>query len=70
MKLNNKIYDVIKYFLMIFYPALTLLISTLGTIYGFETEKILLTISAIVTFVGAITGISNHNYKKESKGDE
>lgn len=67
MKLNNKIYDIIKYFLMIFYPALTLLISTLGTIHGFETEKILLTISAIVTFVGTITGISNYNYKKNNK---
>lgn len=70
MKLNNKVYDSIKYFLMIFYPALTLLISTLGTIYGFETEKIILTISAIVTFVGTITGISNINYNKINKGDE
>ena len=64
MKLNDKVYDKIKYFLIIFYPALTLLISTLGTIYGFETEKVLLTISAIVTFIGTITGISIHNYKK------
>lgn len=67
MKLNNKVYDAIKYFLMVFYPALTLLISTLGTIYGFETEKVLLTISAIVTFIGTITGISNYNYKKNNK---
>jgi len=67
MKLNNKVYDAIKYFLMVFYPALTLLISTLGTIYGFETEKILLTVSAIVTFVGTVTGISNYNYKKNNK---
>lgn len=67
MKLNDKVYDTIKYFLMIFYPALTLLISTLGTIYGFETEKVLLTISAIVTFIGTITGISNYNYKKNNK---
>ena len=67
MKMNNKVYDAIKYFLMVFYPALTLFISTLGTIYGFETEKILLTISAIVTFVGTITGISNYNYKKNNK---
>lgn len=67
MKMNNKVYDAIKYFLMVFYPALTLFISTLGTIYGFETEKILLTISAIVTFIGTITGISNYNYKKNNK---
>lgn len=67
MKMNNKVYDAIKYFLMVFYPALTLFISTLGTIYGFGTEKILLTISAIVTFLGTITGISHYNYKKNGK---
>lgn len=68
MKMNDKIYNTLKYFLMIFYPALTLLISTLGTIYNFDVEKILLTIGAIVTFVGTITGISNIKYNKE-KGE-
>lgn len=67
MKMSNKVYNKLKYFLMIFYPALTLLISTLGTIYDFNVEKILLTISAIVTFIGAITGISNVNYNKNNK---
>lgn len=67
MKMSNKVYNKLKYFLMIFYPALTLLISTLGTIYDFNVEKILLTISAIVTFIGTITGISNVNYNKNNK---
>ena len=67
MKMSNKVYNKLKYFLMIFYPALTLLISTLGTIYDFNVEKLLLTISAIATFVGAITGISNVNYNKNNK---
>ena len=67
MKMSNKVYNKLKYFLMIFYPALTLLISTLGTIYDFNVEKLLLTISTIVTFIGTITGISNVNYNKNNK---
>lgn len=65
MKLNDKIYKVFKWGLIIFIPAVITLIGTLGQIYGFETEKIVLTISAISTFLGVITGISNYNYKKE-----
>ena len=63
-KLNNKVYNVFKWGLIIFIPALISLIGTLGQIYSFDTEKIVLTISAISTFIGIITGISNYNYKK------
>lgn len=64
MKLNNKLYAILKWGLMIFIPALITLIGTLGQIYSFDTEKIVLTISAISAFLGVITGISNYNYKK------
>lgn len=64
MKLNDKIYNVLKWALIIFVPALLTLIGTLGQIYNFDTEKIVLTITAISTFLGVITGISNYNYKK------
>lgn len=67
MKMHNKIYDFLKWSLMIFVPALITLIGTLGQIYNFDTEIIVLTISAIATFLGAITGISSYNYKKEEK---
>lgn len=64
MKLNDRVYKIFKWGLIIFIPALITLIGTLGQIYGFETEKVVLTISAISTFLGVITGISNYNYKK------
>ena len=64
MKLNDKLYKVFKWGLIIFVPALLTLIGTLGQIYEFDTEKIVLTISAISTFLGVITGISNYNYSK------
>ena len=65
MKLNNKVYQFLKWFLIIFTPALITLIGTLGKIYNFDTETITLSIGAIATFLGVITGISNYNYKKE-----
>ena len=64
MKLNSKLYDILKWGLMIFVPALITLIGTLGQIYNFDTETIVLTISAVATFLGVITGISNYNYNK------
>jgi hypothetical protein len=64
MKMNNKTYDIIKYCLFTIVPALITFISTMGVIYNFNTEIITLTIGAIATFVGAITGISNYNYNK------
>ena len=64
MKLNDKIYKIFKWGLIIFIPALITLIGTLGQIYEFDTEKIVLTISAVSTFLGVITGISNYNYTK------
>lgn len=67
MKMSNKVYDTLKYILMWFMPAVITLIGTLGKIYNFDTETIILTISAIATFVGAITGISNVNYNKNNK---
>ncbi len=65
MKMSNKVYEILKYGLWIFIPAVITFIGTLGQIYGFETEVVVLTISAIATFLGAITGISNINYHKE-----
>lgn len=64
MKLNDKVYNIFKWGLILFIPALISLIGSLGQIYNFDTEKIVLTISVISTFIGTITGISNHNYKK------
>lgn len=67
VQLKDEIYTFFKWTLITFVPALVLLISTLGTIYKFDTEIITLTIGAIATFIGTITGISNKNYYK---GDE
>lgn len=67
MKMKNETYDFFKYLLMRFVPALVLLISTLGTIYNFDTKIITLTIGAFSTFLAAILGISTRNYKKDGE---
>lgn len=69
--MSDKVYDIAKWTLIIFVPALILLINTLGSIYNFDTEVIVATISALATFVGTILGISNANYyKKKSEEKE
>ena len=66
MILNDKVYDILKWLLITFIPSLILLIVALGSIYGFDTEIITLTISAIATFIGSLIGISNINYNKNN----
>lgn len=66
MKMSNEMYDKIKWVVMIFMPALTALVGTVGKIYGWEyTEIATATISAITVFLGAITVKSSNDFKKE-----
>ncbi len=67
MKFKDNLYKFLKWFLILFIPATFTLIEALGKIYNFQTETIILTISAISTFLGTLVGISNYNYYK---GDE
>lgn len=67
--LSDKVYNILKWTLIIFEPALLVFIGTLAKIYGWDTTTLVLTISAIATFLGTITGISNINYYKDKKGE-
>ena len=70
MILNENVYKLLKWALMIVVPALITLISSLGTIYGWDTSTITLTIAAIATFLGVITGISNANYYSDTDSED
>lgn len=62
---NDKVYDVLKWIAQLFLPAVGTLYAALAGIWGFPYgEQIMSTILAIDTFLGAILGISNANYKK------
>lgn len=70
MKLKNETYDILKYITMIVLPGLGTLYFTLSGIWGFPYgEQIVGTIAAITTFLGALLGISTHNYRKEQNDD-
>lgn len=74
MKMSNKVYDVLKWFTMIFIPAAITLFGVIGKTLGLSCTDTVLTIAvAADTFLGSILGISNSAYKKrieEGDGNE
>ena len=69
MKLNNKVYDVLKWIAMYLLPAFGTLYFALAGIWGFPYgEQIVGTVTALDTFLGVILGISAVQYKKD-KGE-
>ena len=65
MKLNDKVYDVLKWVCIIVLPAIATLWFTLGKIWGFPyLAEIEATIIAIDTFLGAILGVSTIQYNR------
>lgn len=62
--MSNKVYDILKWILLVAVAPTITLITGLGELYGFDTTIIVGTISLLATFFGAILGVSNYNYKK------
>ena len=64
MVLKNKTYDALKWIAQYLLPALTTLWLALGKIWAFPyTTEIGASLAAIDVFLGAILGISSHNYE-------
>lgn len=68
MKLNNKVYDVLKYISLIVLDAIGVAYQSLADIwnlpYGTEIMK---TCTIISIFIGALIGVSSYNYNKGKK---
>lgn len=70
MTLPNKVYDVLKYVTQIVLPAIGTLYFALSGIWGFPyAEQVVGTITAVVTFLGVLLGISSANYNKSKEGE-
>ena len=70
MKLKNETYDFLKWITTIVLPALGTLYFALSGIWGFPYgEQIVGTITAIVTFLGVVLGISTREYNKPEQMD-
>ena len=69
MKIPSKIYDWLKWVLMIVVPAFITLFTLLAQTWAWDipVQEIVTTITAIATFLGVIVGISTHYYNKEGK---
>ena len=66
--MSNKVYDVLKWITLVFLPALTTLTGVILNTFNVSCTDIVLTImTAVTTFIGAVLGISNINYKKKEE---
>ncbi len=66
MKLNDKVYDILKWICLIALPALAVLYFTLAKIWGLPYgAEITATINAIALFIGTLIGVSQLSINKE-----
>ena len=66
--MSNKVYDILKWIALVVLPAIGTLYFALAGIWGLPYgEQVVGTITAIDTFLGALLGISNYNYKKKEE---
>lgn len=68
--LPDKVYDILKWIVIIFVPALITLISGLGALFDFNSTIIVGVISLVATFIGSLIGVSTKNYNKEKEKKE
>lgn len=66
MIIPDKIYNVLKWVLVIVVPALNVFLTTIFALYHIPHIEIVVgTISAVATFVGALIGVSTKSYNKK-----
>ena len=65
MKMNDKLYDILKWVVMIVIPAITTAYVGLAAIWGFPcAEEVSKTSAVVCTLLGALLGISTAEYNK------
>lgn len=73
MKLNNKLYDVLKWLGLIFFPALAVLLATVLPVWGVDAgfiKALVITINAVGVFIGALIGVSQATIAREESLEE
>lgn len=71
MKIPDKVYDILKWVVIIVLPAAATLYNVLASVWGWPfADEVVKTVTAIDTFLGAVLCISTATYNKEaSHGD-
>ena len=66
MKIPDKLYDILKWVVIIVLPAIATLYAGLSAVWAWPySEEIVTTITAVDTFLGAVLCISTATYNKE-----
>ena len=66
MKLSNKLYDVLKWLVLVVIPSVTTFYVVIDRLFSWGYAEIVATISAaLCTCIGSIVGISTAQYYKE-----
>lgn len=70
MKLNDKLYNILKWVCLIALPALAVLYFTLAKIWGLPYgAEITATINAVALFIGSLIGISQISINREEQDE-
>lgn len=65
-KLSNRVFDVLKWIALVALPAVAVFYGAIGPVWGwYEPDKMVYTLTAIDTLLGALLGISTIQYNKE-----
>ena len=71
MRLPNKVYDVLKWVVLVVIPACTTAYVGLDSVFNWGYGDVVAKVSAIVcTLIGTIIGISTAEYNKAKKNGE
>ena len=73
MRLSDKVYNVLKWIVLVVIPALTTAYVGLAAIWGspfLYPDKVAKTSAVVCTLLGALLGISTISYNKENAFDE
>ena len=65
MKISNKLYDILKWLVIIVLPAVSTLYAALSAVWGWpHSDEVVTTSTAVDTFLGAVLCISTATYNK------
>lgn len=71
MKLNDKVYNVLKWLALIFFDAIGIFYKTIATIWHLPFgDEVLATCTAISVLIGTLIGVSTINYLMDKKAGE
>lgn len=69
-ELSDKVYDVLKWVVLIALPAASGLYAALSGVWGWGyVEQVTTTLSAVALFLGSLIGVSTSSYNKKKVED-